>query len=312
MNLFRSVVGAIIGITLTWASAPSAYSQGTDRFFTFGSGQVKGIYFPLVAEVCRSVNQRTLTHGWRCGISASEGSEANLLGLKRQTLTFGIVQSNLVLATSEEDNSGVAVATVASLIPEPVHILVRESSSILRVDDLEGASINIGEAFSGTRKIAVSLLEAAEIEISEHQLHSYDPGSQARRLCEGDIDVVIWVSGIGNSSMTEAHRHCSVRLLDIPEVLTAQVLADIPGLTTITIPKGTYPNQVASVASFGPIARVVSREDTPEALVDLVYQALTGGIDRRSAHPLLLNLSDGDLAQFFPSEAVHPAVVRYR
>ncbi|QBX35133.1 TAXI family TRAP transporter solute-binding subunit [Paracoccus liaowanqingii] len=303
MSLFRWFCLAGVAAGCAISSASFAAAENMDRFFLLGAGEVKGIYFPIASEICRSINRHSLAHGWRCGIAASSGSKENLQQLEDGTLTFAVIQSNIALSSSSIDGNQPLFKTVASLHSEPVHLLVQARSSISSLDDLGRALINIGDQSSGTRDIALSLLDAAGIKKEDYQLLDYDAGSQAGRLCDGDVDALIWVSGIRNSSTAEAYRRCDVRLLPIPIAIAAKVMQQMPGLLPIVIPADTYLGQTVEVSSFGPVAQVVASANAPEELVALLTRAIVGDLgDVRPSHPALSNLSQADLRRMLSND----------
>lgn len=281
----------------------SLRAQDFDRFFTFGSGGVKGIYFPIAAEICRSVNAHALAHGYRCGIVATNGTVENYEGLKARNLTFAILQSNVMAARSARLSS---LSTVAALHPEPLHVAVRASSEIESLTDLEKRSVSVGVPQSGTRQIALALIDVAKLDIALDRRMAISPNTQAERLCDGTVDALFWISGLGNPSMAEAHRRCQVRLLEVPAKVVDAISTRVPGLSSMIIPAGTYRNQTDPVATFGPVARIVTHSDTPAELVRLLTAAIAGEYgDIRRTLPTLAKLSDADLARLVPNEKHH-------
>ncbi|UWR91703.1 TAXI family TRAP transporter solute-binding subunit [Phaeobacter inhibens] len=297
------LLGLALFLSVAFATSGPLRAQDADRFFAFGSGGVKGIYFPIAAEICRSVNAHAFAHGYRCGIVATNGTVENYEGLKDGKLTFAIVQSNAMAARSVRPPD---LATIAALHPEPLHVAVRASSEIRFLTDLTHRSVNVGVPQSGTRQIALALIEVAALDIALDRRLALGPNTQAQRLCDGTVDALFWVSGLGNPSMAEAHRRCPVRLLEIPADMVDAIFTRVPGLSPMTIPAGTYRNQEDAVATFGPVARVVTRADTPGDLVRLLADAIAGDYgDIRRTLPALADLSDADLARLVPNEVHH-------
>ena len=62
---------------VAFTAAPS-YAQG-QKFVTFGTGGVTGVYYAVGGAICRLVNKDRKTHGIRCSVESTGG-----LGLQRQ------------------------------------------------------------------------------------------------------------------------------------------------------------------------------------------------------------------------------------
>ncbi|WP_299770862.1 TAXI family TRAP transporter solute-binding subunit [uncultured Tateyamaria sp.] len=295
----------LFSFVLSLALGGSAVQAQEQRFFLFASGSVKGIYFPLAAHICKTINRRALNRGLRCGLVATGGSVDNLKGVVSGDYAFAIVQSNLLRSNGAE-NEDQPVKVVASLYPEPIHIVVREPSEIMTLSDLDGAIVNFGDEGSGTLSLAEALMKAADLSVPPSHIRRFGASEQTAKICNGSLDALIWVSGLRNSAMSEAFNRCALRLIPLDEnVQQAMIRAD-PSLELMQIPAGTYRTQERPVMTVGPYARIVASENTSNALVGIVTETLLGSLsDVRQIHPTLRELSQTKLKSLFPGEELH-------
>jgi TRAP transporter TAXI family solute receptor len=62
---------------------------------SMGTAAVTGVYFPVGVSLCRLVNQHRRETGVRCAARPTEGSVANIAGLREGRLELAIVQSDV-------------------------------------------------------------------------------------------------------------------------------------------------------------------------------------------------------------------------
>ena len=90
--LLKSALAAV-GAVVAFTSAPS-YAQG-QKFVTFGTGGVTGVYYAVGGAICRLVNKDRKTHGIRCSVESTGGSAFNVNTIKGGELDFGMAQSDV-------------------------------------------------------------------------------------------------------------------------------------------------------------------------------------------------------------------------
>src|SRR5688500_20258858 len=80
------------GAMMAFTSVPT-YAQG-QKFVTFGTGGVTGVYYAVGGAICRLVNKDRKTHGIRCSVESTGGSAFNINTIKGGELDFGMAQSD--------------------------------------------------------------------------------------------------------------------------------------------------------------------------------------------------------------------------
>src|SRR5699024_902934 len=115
------------------------------------------------------------------------------------------VQGELPDLEGEElDNIG----WIANLYPEALHVIVREDSGIDSIEELEGATIAVGDAGSGTRITSDKVLESYGLGEDHYEPEVTEFGSSTEMLADGQIDGSMFVVGKPGAGLTKiSHVH---------------------------------------------------------------------------------------------------------
>ena len=137
--------------------------RGSDRVVV-AAGPEGGEYSRFLNSVIGRLNRKAGIE-----VAATAGSVENALLVDRGDARVGLVQSDVAAAAVTGDGffTGTGplghLRAVASLFPEPVHVVVRADSGIESLADLAGRKVSLGRVASGTRQTALRILEAAGI-----------------------------------------------------------------------------------------------------------------------------------------------------
>jgi TRAP transporter TAXI family solute receptor len=250
-------------------------------------------------------------------VAASTGSVANALTIDRGDARLGMLQSDVAAAavTGTGTFAGTGplghLRAVASLFPEPVHIIVRQDSGIASLSGLAGQRVALGAVSSGTRQTATRLLDAAGIDV--RQLDEAEAGSPQEALdllVKGEIDAVIEVVSAPWRQLEIAMHAVPLRLVPLDLESRVQLATGAPGLFPLTLPARTYPGQDEPMPTVAATALLVARDDVSDALVtdtiDLLYaSAASGGAGVQATRLSKSRALDG------VTIPMHPAAARY-
>jgi TRAP transporter TAXI family solute receptor len=250
-------------------------------------------------------------------VAASTGSVANALAIDRGDARLGMLQSDVAAAavTGTGTFAGTGplghLRAVASLFPEPLHVVVRQDSGISSLPDLAGRRVALGAVSSGTRQTAMRLLDAAGVDV--RQLDEAEAGSPQEALdllVKGEIDAVIEVVSAPWRQLEIAMHAAPLRLVPLDLESRVQLATGAPGLFPLTLPARTYPGQDEPVPTVAATALLVARDDVPDALVtdtlDLLYaSAASGGAGVQATRLSKSRALDG------VTIPMHPAAARY-
>jgi TRAP transporter TAXI family solute receptor len=221
-------------------------------------------------------------------VAETGGSVENAMLIERDEARAGLVQSDVAAAAISGDGifSGTGplghLRAVASLFPEPVHVVVRADSGIERLQDLVGRRVMLGSVASGTRLTAVAVLAAAGVDITQVVgIEEPSPRAALEKLAAGEIDAVIEVVSAPWRQLEIAMHASRLKLLPLgPQTITLAV-AGVRGLVPLEIPGRTYPGQAAAVPTAAATALLVTRDDVPDAAVrntlELLYASAASG-----------------------------------
>ena len=93
--LNRVLSVALVAGILAVVVAVLVFGGKKTQYISIGTGSMTGVYYPAGGAVCRVVNAQRPQHGVSCSIDSTDGSIANIEGLRSGDLDMGIVQSDI-------------------------------------------------------------------------------------------------------------------------------------------------------------------------------------------------------------------------
>jgi len=232
------------------------------------SGAPGGSY-EVYAERYRQVLAR---NGVELRDQPSAGSMENLKRLldEKDDTEVALVQSGTA--------NGVNVSTLFSLgylYYEPLWVFYRGGRELDRLTQFKGSRIAVGAEGSGTRKLALQLLEANGVDAKSATLLPLGGLSAVEALQDRKVDVVFLVGAERSAAVWSLLYADGVRLLSFAHAEAYTRL--FPHLARLTLPQGAIdmvrnipPRDVALVS---PMATLVAHESTHPALAQLLLQA---------------------------------------
>jgi TRAP transporter TAXI family solute receptor len=245
------------------------------------TGPQDGEYARFVHSVGARLGKRRLIE-----VAYTEGSVANAFLVDRGRARFALVQSDV--AQAAVGGEGLFAMTgplrqlraVASLFPEPVHIVVRADSGLASVAGLAGRRVSLGTPGSGTRYAAVQVLHAhGLVEGSFTEVTPDGPADALQRLADGSLDAVVEVASAPWGSLARVATGTPLALLPLDPAATAAIVAERPDLMPLTIPARTYPGQEQPVRTVAATALLVANANTPDEVVAWMLDAMFAASD---------------------------------
>ncbi|HZP61227.1 MAG TPA: TAXI family TRAP transporter solute-binding subunit [Opitutaceae bacterium] len=212
-------------------------------------------------------------YGVTLQILPSAGSQANLQQLEsaESHVDIGFVQSGLA-----QNGNVSGLVSLGSIAYQPLWVFYRSPARIIRLSELGGKKIAVGPPGSGTRVLALALLQANGITDTSATLQNQDAEAAAADLLAGKLDAVFLM---GDSASIQTLR----TLIRSPEIqLYNFVQADayvrrFSYLNKMTLPEGSIDlgkNLPAeNMALVGPTVELVARKGLNPALSDLLLEA---------------------------------------
>ncbi len=224
----------------------------------------------------------------------SAGSIENLQRLRDKSLALdaGFIQGGTARAIESD-----TLVSLGSLYYEPLWIFYRtdlaksvRSDHLDQLAQLRGRRIAIGAVGSGTRKLALELIEANGMASAPTILLETDGLAVVEALQHDKLDAVMVVGPPQSAVVWALLFTDGIRLMSLAHTETYTRL--FPHLEKLTLPRGAvdlvHDIPAHDVSLVSPMATLVVRDDTHPALIDLLLQAATevhgeAGLFRRPA-----------------------------
>ena len=314
------------GLTLvsTCALAISGFSfignaQAAEQYITIGTGGQTGVYYVAGQSICRFVNRGGDDHNIKCNAPASGGGVANVNGLRSGEYNFGIMQSDHQYKALE----GVApfqnsqpmedIRAVFSLQSEVFTILARKDADIVKLDDLKGKRVNIGNPGSGQRDTFEQVMEVKGWQPSVFSLVAdLKPAEQASAMSDNNIDAMSYFVGHPNGAIQEASTTTDAVLVAVTGPEIDKLLAEKSYFTKAVIPGGMYRGNPDDTPSIGGKAVLSTTAETDPELVYQLVKSVFSNIDRfKRLHPAFKDLQESEMIEVGLSAPLHEGAVRY-
>jgi hypothetical protein len=324
---YRALFTALAAMAACVFATPS--SAQDIRFFRIGTGSISGVYFPIGGTIASAISNppgaRSCDIGGSCGVpgliavaQATLGSVANVKAIQSGDLESGLVQADVAFNAFSGKGSFAGkkrmtnLRAIANLYPEAVHIVVRRESPIKSVRDLKGRRVSLDLDGSGTRALALLVLDGYGVDPRKVKQVNSQIGPASDRIRVKNIDAFFFVGGFPVSALSRLARDVPLRLIPIDGKEAAAIRGKESFLTATRIPAKTY-RGVGETATVAVSAQWVVSSKVDDETVYGVTLALWHSGTRR--------LLDGSVpaAQGIRSEQaleglalpLHPGAARY-
>jgi hypothetical protein len=204
----------------------------------------------------------------------SAGAVENLKRLldPHEEVDVGLVQGGLGLGMDAE-----GLVSLGSFYHEPLWVFYRGGETLDQLVKLRGKRIAIGGEGSGTRRLALELLEASGVPANDRRTRLLPLGGLAAvaALAKGEVDAVFLVGPAQSGAVWSALYAPEARLMSFAHA--DAYVRRFPFLARLVLPRGGIDLQrdipAADVELVAPMATIAAREGTHPALIDLLLQA---------------------------------------
>ncbi len=239
---------------LVAAGAVVAFGLGAvlcagQKFVTFGTGGVTGVYYAVGGAICRLVNKDRKTHGIRCSVESTGGSAFNVNTIKGGELDFGLAQSDVQYVALKGEKSFkdagpyADLRAVFSVHPEPFTVLSRKEANITKFEDFKGKRFNVGNPGSGTRASFDELLKEMNWKTSDFSLAAeLKADEHGPALCDNKIDGFFYGVGHPSANIQDPTTTCGAKLVSLTGPAVDKLVKENSYYAKATIPGGMYSN----------------------------------------------------------------------
>ncbi|MFD0150319.1 TAXI family TRAP transporter solute-binding subunit [Streptomyces sp. NPDC055721] len=186
---------------------------------TFSTGVPTGVYQRygklLKQALAEDLPEVSIT------LTDSEGSQQNLARVASGEADFTVATADAVAQYQRERKPGFErLRGCARLYDDYVQLVVREGSSLRKVQDLRGLRVGVGQPGSGVRLIADRVLAAAGLApVRDVEAVSAGIDTMPARLETGDLDAFFWSGGLPTQAVQELSERFEVRLIPLDAAL---------------------------------------------------------------------------------------------
>lgn len=258
-----AIIITLIGFFIAWQFVNPA----PPRTITIATGHPGGAYH-LFAERYQPL---LAAEGITLEILDTAGSVENIRLLEDEAATIDLA---FVQGGSTAGRPAGDLVSLGSVYFEPLWVFYRGTSRLERLTDLHGKRVAIGEPGSGTRAVAVTLLEDNFIDTNAGK--NFPIGDQAAvdALLAGRVDAAFFVASAQSPLVQSLQHRQDIHLMSFSRATAYARLH--PFLSSITLPEGIINLQVnippEDTTLLAPTANLVAHGNFHPALVSLLLQ----------------------------------------
>ena len=278
--------GLVYGLSIILIAAATWFTfqfiePAPPRSLTIATGSADGAYRFFAQRLKRELTNE----GVDLEIIETAGSVDNLQRLSKGTVDVAFLQSGLARAQDYPQ-----LESLGSLYYEPVWMFTRASESLERLGELEGRTIAVGGAGSGSRLVAQKLLATNGLSESEVNLSDLGGMDAVNALETGEVDALMSVASINAPMITTLLDSAAIKLASLSRA-PAYALRE-PWLTHLVLPEGVVDLQKnipeTSVDLLAVNATLIAPKKLHPALRDLLLRAA----DNVFSAPTVLSAAD--------------------
>jgi TRAP transporter TAXI family solute receptor len=236
--------------------------------------------------------------GVNCKAVAGSGDIHNLTNLQQGSLDIALIDSRMLYDAVNKignfqflDVNYKSVRVLLPLYDVPITLIVGHNTGIKQLEDLKGKRINAGSPLSPQSLLFETILTAKSWSRKEFLLVTEKSDSQSQAtmaFCHGSIDAMIYLGIHPATPLQQLFRLCNADMADMNDRDIDQLVSRHPAFLNVTIPSGTYPEQVTEINTFGTQTLLVASQDLDQETVYEVLDAIFSNQKRLfNAHPAL-------------------------
>ena len=267
-ELLIVVVPAVLLVLAAFWLAAQFVKPAPPKSVVMSTGAPHGAYEMYAAHYRAILARDGVTLVERPSAGAVENLER--LADPAENVDFAFVQGGLGIGTDKE-----GLVSLGSFYYEPVWVFYRGKETIERLPQLKGKRVAVGGEGSGTRKLALELLNASGVDAGNATLLDAGGLAAVGLLEKGEADAIFLVGPARSAAVWSALYAPGFRLMSFAhaDAFTRQ----FPSLAKLTLPEGGIDVgraiPPAATTLVAPMATIVARESMHPALIDLVLGA---------------------------------------
>ena len=271
------------------------------------TGGIAGTYFPLGGAMAEVIYENT---GIYITVMASGASADNIRHMAAGRAQIAIVQNDVmsyafhgtgIWAGNEPVTN---IATLMSLYPETVQIIVAADSGIYNVSDLAGKRVSVGDIGSGVEANALQILDIHGLMRDDIYVVNKGFSDSANAMRALELDAFFVTSAAPNMAVMQLSEYVDLRLLSMSDSVIRLLMSRYPFYTHDILNHTHYPWLAEPVTTVAVQATLISTTDMPDQVAYDIVRALIenyADIDHpRGAYITLKNATQSISVDFHP------------
>lgn len=253
------------------APKPAAKSN-----FILATGGTGGTYYPYGGSMAQIFN--TKIANMNVTAQATGASAENLRLVNKGEAELAIVQNDTMdyafkgIESFKEKITG--FATIATLYPEVVQIIVSPDSGIKTIADMKGKRISVGAAGSGVEANAKQILEVNGLTFADIKASHLSFNESANAYKDKQLDGFFVTSGAPNAAVQDVNALQKIKVLSLDDATIQKITQKYGFYTTFTINKDMYKGMEADAKTVAVSATLVCKKDLNADVVYSITKAL--------------------------------------
>ena len=253
---------------------------------TFAAGQPGGLYHELALVLAKEIE--AAQPQIKIEVIKTKGSLDNVEQLQKETAHIALLQN--------DTKAGAQIRSITAIHSELLHFLFHREAGIRSLRDLTGKKIAVGPKGSGSEQFTREIFHYLGVPIKESTIVHLPLDTATQQLVSGEIDALMFLTGLGNQACTKALQSGQVELahLVVPpdngdgsdSKSWARDLAEgfrvhYPYVTAHTIPLLAYPglsgrpgHPKKPIPTVGVKAVLACHKSLPEELVETITRTI--------------------------------------
>jgi len=255
----------------------AACGGGGETRLIMATGGVAGTYYPFGGVLAGVINANT---DMQITVNASGASADNIRQIANGDAHLALAQNDVMyyafygVGIWPADEPVTNLATLMSLYPETVQVVVDAGSGIYSVEDLAGRRVSVGDVGSGVEANATQVLAAHGLTMNDINVFNLGFGASADAMRDGNLDAFFVTSAAPNTAVMDLAIARDLRILSIADDRAAALMADYPFYVRITLDSNDYYWLSAPVQTLAVQATLVTSTDLDEQLAYDIVRAL--------------------------------------
>lgn len=233
-----------------------------EQGYALASGPTHGQYNRFASALAALLKEKSI----KLSPLLTEGGLDNLRMLREGKVQLAMSQSDSAYqavhgsGVFHNDGPNLSLRALASLYPEPLHVLVRADGPS-SVRELRGKRLSLGPLGSASRATAEAVLSAYGWSAGDlaNSTELQLPAALAA-LRDGQIDAVLQVIGTPADTISAASDALDLRLLALEPDIISEVQSKRPGTFAFALAAGSYPRQSQAVSTLAVSSLLLSEQ----------------------------------------------------